>query len=228
MYLPPIGFRIIVAFLSVFVNTFHIIFSSCQKCYNGLMDTVAEKPRKNLFFIALLIFIAEFLGIMGYYWILDGRAGDASLTISRYVGLNPWSCAVFLVCNLAISILVVYHLITACAKRGVIWRFLMYVFAMAFLALSVSPHLPDEGMSSTIHRCFAGVMFVDMALVGVVTMARAERKFMMLYSMLFVIYAIFFCVCDVMRMQWFLDGIFWYESAYIFAFFGLTLPEPRG
>ena len=173
MYLPPIGFRIIVAFLSVFVNTFHIIFSSCQKCYNDLMDTVAEKPRKNLFFIALLIFIAEFLGIMGYYWIFDGRAGDASLTISRYVGLNPWSCAVFLVCNLAISILVVYHLITACAKRGVIWRFLMYVFAMAFLALSVSPHLPDEGMSSTIHRFFAGVMFVDMALVGVVTMARA-------------------------------------------------------
>ena len=196
--------------------------------YNIFMDTVAEKPRKNLFFIALLIFIAEFLGIMGYYWIFDGRAGDASLTISRYVGLNPWSCAVFLVCNLAISILVVYHLITTCAKRGFIWRFLMYIFAMAFLALSVSPHLPDEGMSSTIHRFFAGVMFVDMALVGVVTMSRAERKFMMLYSMLFVIYAIFFCVCDVMRMQWFLDGIFWYESAYIFAFFGLTLPEPRG
>lgn len=184
-----------------------------------------EKPRKNLFFIATLIFIAEFLGIIGYYWIFGGRTGDASLTISRYVGLSPWSCAIFCICNLAISVLVVCHLITASAKRGAIWRLPMYVFAMAFLALSISPHLPDEGTSSAIHRFFAGVMFVDMALIGAITITRSERKALTLYSLLFVIYAIFFCLCDVLRLGFFMDGIFWYESAYIFAFFGLTLPE---
>lgn len=188
------------------------------------MDT-ESKPRKNLFLIALLIWLAEYLGICGYWWIFGGHAGDASLTISRYVGLSPWTCAIFCVCNLAITVLVVCHLIFACSKRGFIWRFLMYVFAMAFLALSVSPHLPDEGMSSTIHRFFAGVMFVDMALVELYTLFATQRKGLLVYAMLFLVYSVFFIICDAARVDWFMQGIFWYESAYIFAFFGLTLPE---
>jgi len=189
------------------------------------MDTVTEKPRKNLFLIALLIFLVEYLGICGYWWIFGGHMGDASLTISRYVGLSPLTCAIFLACNLAISVLVICHLIFASNKRGFLWRFLMYIFVGAFLALSISPHLPDEGMSSTIHRGFAGVMFVVMALIGLYTLFATQRKALMCYAMLFLIFAVFFIICDAARVDWFMNGIFWYESAYIFAFFGLTLPE---
>lgn len=185
----------------------------------------AEKPHKNLFFISLLMLIAEVLGIVGYYWIFDGRAGDASLTISRYVGLSPWSCAVFCFCNLIIAILMVYQLITACARRSAFWRFLVYVFAMSSLALSISPHTPDEGISFDIHMFFATTMFISMALTGIVTIVRAERKALTLCSMLFVIYAIFFCICGAMRMPWFMDSVLWYESSYLFAFFGLIIPE---
>ena len=228
MYLPPIGFRIIVAFLPVFVNTFHIIFGSCQKCYNILMDTSATKPSKKLLLISLLIFALEYIGIVGSYWLFDGRAGDASLTISRYVGLNLWSSLLFCAGNMAIVVLSVYYLLTKAQGRGFIWRFLMYIFVGAFMALSISPHVPDESMPATIHRCFAGIMFVVMVLIGVTQMARAERKITLAYSMLFVIYAIFFCVCDAMRLDFFMNGIFWFESAYLFAFFGLILlPEER-
>lgn len=193
-------------------------------CHNILMET-NEKPRKNLFLIALAIFLLEYIGIIGSYWLFGGRMGDASLTISRYVGLSPWSCAVFCACNLAIAILVICHLIFRCAKRGFLWRLLMYIFAAVFLALSVSPHLPDEGMSSAIHCFFAGVMFVDMALIGLYTLFATQRKALMCYAMLFLIFAVFFIICDVARVDWFMNGIFWYESAYLFAFFGLTLPE---
>ena len=150
--------------------------------------------------------------------------GDASLTISRYVGLNPLTCGIFFVFNLAITVLVLCHLATTC-KRGFIWRLLMYVFALAFLALSVSPHLPDESMPADIHRFFAGVMFVTMALVGLYTLLATQRKGLLIYALLFVIFALFFIICDAARIDWFMTGIFWYESAYIFAFFGLVLPE---
>lgn len=189
------------------------------------MDT-ETKPRKiNLFLIALIIFLLEYLGICGYWWVFGGHMGDASLTISRYVGLAPATCAIFFACNLVITVLVVWHLIFACAKRGFLWRFLMYVFVGAFLGLSVSPHLPDGGMSSTIHMAFAGTMFVVMALVGLYTLAATQRKALMVYAMAFLIFAVFFIICDAARVDWFMRGIFWYESAYIFAFFGLTLPE---
>ena len=187
---------------------------------------VEKKAHKNLFLVALLIFLAEYLGIIGYYWLFGGHAGDATLTISRYVGLNPLSCAVFCICNLAIAVLMFWHLALGCSKRGFIWRFLMYAFTVAFLALSISPHLPDESMPADIHRFFAGAMFVIMALVSLHTLSKSQRKFLTIYSLLFLLFAVFFIICDVARLPWFMSGIFWYESAYIFAFFGLILPEP--
>ncbi len=194
--------------------------------YNITMDNETVKPRKiNLFLIALIIFLVEYLGICGFWWIFGGYMGDASLTISRYVGLHPATCAIFCVCNLAITILVIWHLITACAKRGFLWRFLMYIFIGAFLALSICPHVPTEGMGSTVHRAFAGTMFVVMALIGLWTLFATQRKALLVYAMSFLIYAVFFCICDAARVEWFMNGIFWFESAYIFAFFGLTLPE---
>ena len=188
--------------------------------------STAEKPSKKLLLISFIIFALEYIGIVGAYWLFDGRFADTSLTISRYVGLNLWNSLLFCACNLAIVVMVVYYLLTQADGRGLLWRFLMYIYAGAFMALSISPHVPDESMPAVIHRCFAGVMFVVMTLIGIVQMARAERKAVLAYAMLFVIYAVFFCICDAMRLQWFLDGIFWYESAYIFAFFGLILlPE---
>ncbi len=188
----------------------------------------SAKPSKKLLLISLLIFALEYFGIVGAYWLFDGRAGDATLTISRYIGLNLWSSLLFCAGNMAIVVMVIYHLITKSQSRGFVWRFLMYVFVVAFMALSISPHVPDESMPATVHRFFAGVMFVAMSLIGITVMARAQRKITLTYSMLFVIYSIFFCVCDVMRLDFFMQGIFWYESAYLFAFFGLILlPEGR-
>lgn len=184
------------------------------------------KPRKKLYLFAQLIFLLEFLGIIGYYWIFDGHMGDASLTISRYVGLNPWSCAVFCACNVAITVMTIWHIATNCEKRGFIWRFLMYGFALTFLALSIVPHIPDENAAAvTIHRFFAGSMFVAMALIGIYTLIKTRRKWLMLYSTLFVILALFFIICDLGQFDWFLNTIFWYESAFILSFFALTIPE---
>lgn len=184
------------------------------------------KRHNSLLLISILIFILEYVGLVGWYWLFDGRAGDASLTISRYVGLNWWSSLIFCGGNLAIIIMLVYHLLTRSKSRGFLWRMLMYVFVIAFMALSISPHVPNESMPATIHKFFAGVMFVTMALTGAVTLARTRCKSTLIYALLFVIFSIYFCISDVLRVPYFMDIIFWLESAYIFAFFGLLLlPE---
>ena len=182
-----------------------------------------KKPRRGLLLIALSIFIVEYLGIIGYYWLFGGHSGDATLTISRYVGLNPITCAIFCVCNLAIATLMICHLAMLEKMHGILWRFLLYGFLASFVALSVSPHLPEGGTSTEIHLFFAGAMFVIMALVGLLGIVNNDRKLPLVISILFTIFALFFIICDVTRVQWFMDGILWYESAYILAFFALIM-----
>ena len=182
-----------------------------------------KKPRRGLLLIALSIFIAEYLGIIGYYWVFGGYSENTSLTISRYVGLSPITCAIFCICNLAIAVLMICHLVMQEKSHGMLWRFLLYGFLASFVALSVSPHLPEGGTSTEIHLFFAGAMFVIMVLVGLLSIVTNERKLPLIISILFTIFALFFIVCDVARVQWFMDGILWYESAYIFAFFALIM-----
>ena len=230
MYLPPIEtIVVILAFFSVFVNSFHRVFRCCQKiaialqiCHNILM-----KKHKNLLLISLLIFVAEYIGLIGWYWLFDGRAGDATLTISRYVGLNWWSSLIFCAGNMAIIVMVVYYLLTRAKERGALWRMLMYVFVIAFMALSISPHVPDESMPAVIHKFFAGVMFVDIALISLLSIAKAQRKSTLIFAVFFTIYSVYFCISDVLRVPYFMDLILWFESAYLYAFFALLILTER-
>lgn len=191
------------------------------------MKQVEHKHSNKLLWISTAIFAVEYLAIIGYNWLLGGHLGDASLTISRFVGLNIWSIAIFCILNIAICILVVCHLVANTGSKSFVWRFLMYGFVIAFMALSISPHLQDEGISSDIHKFFAGTMFVIMALVGILTMATTKKRWLLVFGTLFVIYGIFFIVCDLMRVDFFMNNILWFESAYLFAFFGLLLGSSR-
>ena len=191
------------------------------------MEQPAKKP-KNLLLISFIIFIVEYIGLIGWYWIFDGRAGDLTLTISRYVGLNWWSSLIFCAGNMAIITMLVYYLLTRAKNRGALWRMLMYVFIIAFMALSISPHVPDESMPATIHKFFAGVMFVTMALVSALSIARARSKGVAIFAAIMTIFSIYFCISDVLRVPYFMNLILWFESEYIFAFFALLLvSEPR-
>ena len=191
------------------------------------MKQVEHKHSNKLLWMSTAIFAVEYLAIIGYNWLLGGHLGDASLTISRFVGLNIWSIAIFCILNIAICVLVVCHLVANAGSKSFVWRFLMYGFVIAFMALSISPHLQDEGISSDIHKFFAGTMFVIMALVGILTMATTKKRWLLVFGTLFVIYGIFFIVCDLMRVDFFMNNILWFESAYLFAFFGLLLGSSR-
>lgn len=184
---------------------------------------MVAKPRRHLLLIAFMLFVLEFIGIIGYYWLFGGHEGDTTLTISRYVGLNPLSCAAFCACNFVVAVLIVWHLATHEKLHGMGWRFLIYAFVVSFLALSVSPHLPEGGMSTDIHLFFAGSMFTIMALTGLFDIIATKRKSTLIVALLFLVYAVFFIICDLFRVSWFMDNILIYESAYIFAYFVLLL-----
>ncbi len=187
-----------------------------------------EKARSNrLLWISTAIFSLEAILIIGYNWLFDEYLGNASLTISRYVGLNAWSIFTFCALNISICVMLVCYLITNAGIRSFIWRFLMYGFVLTFMALSIAPHLPEDCASSDIHRFFAGAMFAIMSLIGIVTVAITRSRGILVFGTLFIVYGIFFIFCDLLRIDFFMQNILWFETAYLFSFFGLLLSSNR-
>ena len=191
------------------------------------MKQETEERSNRLLWISLAIFALEYLGIIGYYWIFGGHMGDSSLTISRFVGLNPLSSIIFCVCNVAIAVMLVYYTLTNARMRGFVWRFLMMAFLVTFIALSISPHVPDESAGAQIHIFFAGAMFVAMALIGIYTIVVTQERPTSILSVLFIIYGLFFIICDIFKFDFFMSGVLWYESAYLFAFFAVLINSNR-
>lgn len=185
---------------------------------------IEEKKHSNaLLWISVLLFTAEFAFIVGHYWFFGGHLGDSSLTISRFVGLQTWSSLLFCCYNVVIASMLFYWLLEKSKDTGFLWRFLMSAFIVTFLALSISPHMPDEGASSKVHCFFAGAMFVAMTLIGLYKLLKSKQKADTLVSFLFVAFGIFFIIVDMAKPDWFVQSILWYETGYLYAFFATLL-----
>ena len=186
-----------------------------------------EKRSNKFLWIPVLIFSLEYLGIVGYYWLWGGHLGDASLTISRFVGLNTWSSLLFCAGNLAIAVMLFYYIIVHAKINNFLWKLLMIFFIICFVALSISPHVPDESMPAKIHCFFAGAMFIIMTVISIFTALTTKQKLTSLICLFYIMYGVFFLVCDLFRIDFFMRGILWYESAYIFAFFAVLINSNR-
>ena len=176
---------------------------------------------KRLIWIALGLFTLEVVGILAGYWFSGGHAmGDLTLTISKYVGLAPWSMAVFGVVNTIIGILVTYYALLSVKKANPIWRFLMLIFVICFFGLSLCPHLPDMTAQIThLHQVFARTMFVVMALVGILMLMLEQKPLKRLACMGFIVLATFVIVGYVTQWPVVMNAILIFETAYIYWFF---------
>jgi hypothetical protein len=82
-------------------------------------------------------------------------------------------------------------------------------------------------MPAQIHIFFAGSMFVIMELMGFLIMWLTRNRATLILATTFAIYGMFFLVCDLFRVDWFMNGVLWFESAYLFAFFAVLINSNR-
>lgn len=181
------------------------------------------RKTNTLLWIIISIFTAEVLGIVGYYWIGGGHFGDASLTISKYVGLNLWSALVFGFGNTLITILMLYYLSTNARIKNTLWHLLMVGFIGCFVILSIFPHLPDGSAVAQVHQIFAAIMFTVMSLVGIITLIISKQKFTIILTTLFVAFSIYFILSYIFRPDYFMQNILWLEATYLYAFFAILV-----
>ena len=187
------------------------------------MRKIEERKTNSLLWITVAIFTLEVLGIVGYYWLHDGYNGVTSLTISKFVGLNLWSCLTFGSINAIVAILMLYYLCTNASVKNVLWHVLCLAFLGFFVALSIFPHLPDGGTVAEIHQFFAVAMFIVMLLIGLLSLAISRQKAAIIICTLFAAYSIYFIISYAIKANYFMSNILWFESAYLYAFFAVLL-----
>ncbi len=190
------------------------------------MDTLNKRSNK-LLWVSLLMFGLSCLVIVGYYWLFGGYLGNSSLTISIYVGLQLWSILLFCAVNIAIAIMLLNYILTHAKIRSFLWRLLMVAFIVAYIGLSVAAKTPDNDMMVATHQFFSHSLFLIIALISLYTVLVAKDKLTRLIAMLLVCYSVFFITCYLLKVDFLMGGILWFESAFIFAFFILVITSNR-
>ena len=186
-----------------------------------------NKRSNILLWISLLLFALTCLIIIGCYWLFGGYSGNSSLTISIYVGLQLWSILVFCTVNIVIAIMLLNYILTNAKIRSFCWRALMIAFTIAYIGLSVAAKTPNNDMMVATHQFFSHSLFVIISLIALYTVLTAKDKLTRLIAILVVCYAVFFITCYLLKADFFMGGILWYESSFILSFFILIIVSNR-
>ena len=182
---------------------------------------------KKLLWAAFVIFTINICATIGYYWLFGGYLGNISLTVSRYVGLEPWSAATFLACNLAVIALLVFYTTSLQVKR-LSWHLLVCTFAISFLALSLCPHRPTGDQIITIHRFFASVLFISLCCIATVTTSLTSNRLARLFCFIYMFYGFHFIIAYANHLPYLMDNILIWETLFIYGGYVLyLLPEAK-
>ena len=184
---------------------------------------------KKLLLFACILLTVEILGIVGYYWLFEGYAGNFELTISRYVGLNWLSAIIFLIGNLGIIALVMVYMFDSGIKNF-LWRLLIGIFAVCFLCLSICPHVPNNDQIIFIHRFFAGGLFIAFLLLAMLTTGLTQNKLAKAFCFAYIVYGVYFLVSYINTLPNYVPGVFIYEALYIYgglAILACASPTPK-
>lgn len=200
-----------------------------------------------------LIFALSQIIILGYNWISQGYAGNLSLTVSRYVGLNLWTSILFAAFNVVIAIVMLRYYISLRKSRSTLWFIFGCIQVTGFLALSIFPHnvFMEEQLRevvSNIHEISARAMFISMFGMALETLRLSypnHPKFFQNLPLLkspnklsfpkittpvcifFIIYGIIYAIAYSTRWAPIWDYVLILETGYIYAFMAFLLLTRR-
>lgn len=196
-----------------------------------------------------LLFAISQLIILGYQWIINGRAGDLTLTISRYVGLELWTSILFAAFNLVIIIIMLRYYLSLKNQRSALWVIFGCFQVLGFFLLSIFPHnIFMEGSAREIvvnlHEFSARLMFISMFAMAIETLRLSHPnhlKFLQKFaltrspknlsfpstttkvSVFFIIYGLIYLVVYATKWDVIWSRVLILETGYIYAFMAFLL-----
>ncbi len=179
-----------------------------------MLQIYYTKNMKKLLWIILTLFTIEVIAVIGYNWLAAGYTGDATLTLSKYVGLNLWSCIFFGITNL---VMIILFTIYALHQKKLLQTLLLLTFNLCYLILSICPHLPVESAITQMHQIFAITLFVAMLLIGI-SLYNKNAKLPRLICGIFILFGLHFLFAYANQLSYFMDNILYWEVSYIYLF----------
>lgn len=197
-----------------------------------------------------LIFALSQLIILGYQWIANGYAGNLTLTISRYVGLELWTSILFAAFNLVIIIIMLRYYLSLKNQRSALWVILGCFQALGFALLSIFPHNifmvegPARDVVVNLHEFSARLMFISMFAMAFETLRLthpSHLKFLQKFalfkapknlsfpsittkiSIFFILYGLVYLFAYLTRWDVIWDRVLILETGYIYAFIAFLL-----
>lgn len=182
---------------------------------------------KKFIHIAAGLFLGVEALIVGLHSFVFHEGFNPDWSISRYMGLKPWSAILFALFNFVIIAIVLKYMLRVRKEYhlSLFWLIAVGVMMFAYVGLSFCPiGLFDEkwgefGVVSNFHHTFSSTLFIAMAVVALDTMIEIRKgKAMMIYGTLLLIFAVFCTYCFASgQVPFFWQYVFYFESGYIFA-----------
>ncbi len=172
----------------------------------------------------LAVFVAMVVLIVAVNSVSHGL--DFGRSVSRYVGFEAWSAALFAVGNGFVVAMVASYLwkVGEARKMPRLFYYLVFLIAATLILLSVFPigFCDFDGhvsLVSRIHEVSSRVMFIAMMLVAAMLAGNpyGSRR-ARIASAVFVLYALLCVVGYLTGAGWFLAGVLVWETAYIVYF----------
>lgn len=199
--------------------------------------------------LAPLIFALSQLIILGYQWITNGYAGNLTLTVSRYVGLELWTSVLFAIFNLAIIIIMLRYYFSLWKSRSLFWLILGCLQALGFFLLSIFPanvfmESPVRETVVNIHEFSARLMFISMFVMAFETLRLSypnHLKFLQKFklfkspskmsfpgittkiSLFFIFYGLIYLFTYLTKFDLIWSRVLILETGYIYAFIAFLL-----
>ena len=192
-------------------------------------------PEKTYIKLAIAVYILVVLVVvLGNSFLCDFDF-HTNYTISRYIGLSTWSALLFLMASLAVFYNVLKYVLFLRREHHMnkIWSIVSILTVSALIGVGIFPvgyfdqTFGDFGVVSTLHRSFACAMFcLSIPMIFLTTLHfRHENRFL-IPSTIFVVYGLFFVFCYHFQLQFFMNSILFFESAFLAYFLSLLLIIP--
>ncbi len=197
------------------------------------------KMNKKFIHIATGIFLATEVLVVLLYTFVFGRGFHLNWSISRYMGTDYWSAILFALTNFIVIFFVMKYLLQVrkVHKLSLFWLVLVIAMVVAYVGLSICPiGLFDPswgrfGVVSTLHHTFSQTLFAIMAMVALGTMLVIKKgRLFIAFGVALIAYMVGSIYCYKASVDFFIDNVLIFESAYILAnlvFYSL-IPKKSG
>ena len=220
---------------------------SYNYCMNKL-KSLLKSPALALGLAPLLFALSQII-ILGFQWLIKDRAGDLTLTVSRYVGLELWTSILFAIFNFVIIVIMFRYYLSLWKSRSLLWLILGIFQVIGFAILSLSPQNafldePYLTITSHIHDVGSHMMFIAMFAMAFETLRLCypnHLKFLQKFrlfkcpkkvsfpsitpkiSVFFILYGFFYLYVYITRWDVIWSRVLILETGYIYAFMAFLI-----